>query len=296
MLGLSCRGARYIDVSVPFGLKTGASACQLVTDSVTHLLATAGHWTCAYLDDIVGVVPPNTANSAFLSLKNLITSLGLPINTGKVATATQELTCLGIHINARTMTLTIPAEKMLQVKQLCGKWAARMYASRKGLQKLLVHLLYLHKCIEPSRLFVNRILQLFRSCTQAGNIKLNDAFFRDIQWFRSFMHTFNGITKIHGHSEGSKNLYIDACLTGIGTFVDGQVYHCEIPHCYRLSLTIVHFEMLNVMVALRLWGELWANSSITVHCSNAAVVSVLKSGSSRDPFLAATACTRKIQH
>ena len=189
------------------------------------------------------------------------------------------------------MTLTIPPEKMLQVKQLCDEWATRTNASRKGLQKLIGHLLYLHKCTEPSRLFVNRILQLLRSCPQAGSIKLNDAFFRDIQWFRSFMHTFNGITKILGHSEGCKNLYVDACLTGIGTFVDGQVYHCEIPHCYRLSLTIVHFEMLNVMVALRLWGKLWANSSITVHCDNAAVVSVLNSGSSRNPFLAASART-----
>ena len=69
------------------------------------------------------------------------------------------------------------------------------------------------------------------------------------------MHTFNGITKIHEHSKDSKDLYVDACLTGIGALVDGQVYHSEIPHCYRLSLTIVHFEMLNVMVALRLWGE-----------------------------------------
>ena len=41
VLGLSWRGAHYVDVSVPFGLKTGASACQLVTDSVTHFLATA---------------------------------------------------------------------------------------------------------------------------------------------------------------------------------------------------------------------------------------------------------------
>ena len=101
----------------------------------------------------------------------------------------------------------------------------------------------------------------------------------------------HGITKIHDHSQDSTHLYVDACLTGIGAFVDGQVYHCEIPHCYRLSLTIVHFEMLNVMVALRLWGELWENSSVTVHCDNAAMVSVLNSGSSRDPFLAATART-----
>ena len=65
VLGLSWRGARYVDVSVPFGLKTGASACQLVTHSVTHLLAKAGHWTCAYLDDIVGVAPRTQQTAHF---------------------------------------------------------------------------------------------------------------------------------------------------------------------------------------------------------------------------------------
>ena len=291
VLGLSWRGAQYIDVSVPFGLKTGACACQLVTDSVTHLLAQTNYWTCAYLDDIIGVSHPNAANSAFLSLKNLITSLGLPINPDKVSPPTHELTCLGIHINARTKTLTIPEAKMSEVKQLCDLWSTRTHASRKDLQKLIGHLLYLHRCIEPSRLFVNRILQVLRNCPPGGKTQLKDAFFRDIQWFRTFMHNFNGITKIHDQPNKCTHLYVDACLTGIGAFVDGQVYHHEIPYCYRLSLTIVHFEMLNVMVALRLWGESWTNATVKVHCDNAAVVSILNSGSSRDPFLAAAART-----
>ena len=36
VLGLSWQGKRYVDVSVPYGLKSGASACQMVTDSITH--------------------------------------------------------------------------------------------------------------------------------------------------------------------------------------------------------------------------------------------------------------------
>ena len=105
------------------------------------------------------------------------------------------------------------------------------------------------------------------------------------------MEKFNGVTKMHDQGEHSVQLYVDACLTGIGAYSEGQVYHQEIPHCYRLSLTIVHYEMLNVMVALHLWGQLWKNSNVTVYCDNAAVVSVLNSGSSQDAFLAAAART-----
>ena len=47
-----------------------------------------------------------------------------------------------------------------------------------------------------------------------------------------------------------------------------------------------------VMVAFRLWAHAWVNNKVEVHCDNAAVVSVINSGSSRDPFLAA--CTRTL--
>ena len=162
VLGLQWRDKRYIDISVPFGLKSGASACQMVTQCVTHLMATQGHWTCAYLDDIVGVSLPNTANNAFTSLINLIQTLGLPVNQEKVVAPAEEIICLGICINARSGILTIPEEKIIQVKRLCTQWLSRTYATRKSLQKLLGHLIYLHKCVPPSRLFVNRILQVLR--------------------------------------------------------------------------------------------------------------------------------------
>ena len=291
VLGLNWQGKCYVDVSVPFGLKTGASACQMVTDSITHLMNNSGYWTCAYLDDIVGVSPPSNASSAFLSLNNLITSLGLPINDDKVSEPVHNLTCLGINIDVKTGTLTIPADKIEGVRRLCDNWATRKYATRNSLQKLVGHLIYINKCVRPARLFVNRILQALRSTPNKGKIPLGEDFHKDISWFREFMVTFNGTTKIHDRSTEPIHVYVDACLTGIGGYTNTHVYFQTIPQCYRMALSIVHFEMMNVMVAFRLWAQAWTNSRVEVHCDNAAVVSVLNSGSSRDPFLAACART-----
>ena len=168
VLGLYWKGKRYVDVSVPFGIKSGASACQMVTDCVTHLMASQGHWTCTYLDDVMGVSNPSTADNAFTSLKNLIQTLGLPINSDKVVAPTHEMTCLGINIGARTRTLTIPESKVQQVQRLCNQWASKAYATCRSLQKLLGHLIYLHRCVTPSRLFVNRILQVLRATPPPG--------------------------------------------------------------------------------------------------------------------------------
>ena len=105
VLGLSWRGRCYVDVNVPFGLKMGAAACQMVTDSTTRLMKNSPN-------DIVGVSQPSNASSVFLSLNNLITSQGLPINYNKVSELVHRLTCLGNNIDVQTGTLTIPKEKI----------------------------------------------------------------------------------------------------------------------------------------------------------------------------------------
>ena len=146
VLSLLWKGQCYVDVSVAFGIKTGVSAFQMVTDCITHLMASQDHWTCAYLDDILGVATPAKAQHVFTSLNNLIYTLGLPINQKKVVAKTHEMTCLGININARTGILTIPQEKVQQIKHLCNQWASKAHATRRSIQRLLGHLLYIHMC------------------------------------------------------------------------------------------------------------------------------------------------------
>ena len=50
--------------------------------------------------------------------------------------------------------------------------------------------------------------------------------------------------------------------------------------------------MLNVVVAFKVWGYLWANHRIQIHCDNMAVVEVLQHGYARDMGLAT--CARNI--
>ena len=56
--------------------------------------------------------------------------------------------------------------------------------------------------------------------------------------------------------------------------------------------TIVHLEMVNILFTIRLFCSLWFGRKVLVKCENNAVVSVLRTGRSRDPFL--LACARNI--
>ena len=63
-----------------------------------------------------------------------------------------------------------------------------------------------------------------------------------------------------------------------------MVYALPIPNDTNCHIT--QLEMLNVVVALKIWAESWANCSITILCDNQAVVEVLNSGKTKDMFLA----------
>ena len=170
-------------------------------------------------------------------------------------------------------------------------WSSKTTATRRGLQKLVGHLMYLHKCIHPARLFVNRVLQALHNAPLQGRTSLTAAFFKDIAWFRKFMASFNGRAKFTDFGKPSVQLHVDACLEGIAAISGNKVYHKLIPQVYKSTLSTVHFEMVNVVVAFRVWGKLWTNKWVEIFCDNAAVVSVLSSGSSKDPFLCACART-----
>ena len=51
-------------------------------------------------------------------------------------------------------------------------------------------------------------------------------------------------------------------------------------------MSIVHLEMLYIMVTVRTWGQVWSGQRICIHCDNQAVVYVLSTSKTRDLTLA----------
>ena len=67
------------------------------------------------------------------------------------------------------------------------------------------------------------------------------------------------------------------------------MYHLPIARGFAY-LDIVHLEMVNIVMALRLFVHFWSGTRILVKCDNDTVVKVLNAGKARDPFLRACAC------
>ena len=144
----------------------------------------------------------------------------------------------------------------------------------------------IHRCVRPSRLFVNRMLALLRSSHNDHHIRLTDTFKRDIAWFNVFLDRFNGKTMIHNQGSPQVHAFVDASLSGVGAIWEDNVYAATYPPGFTQNLSIVHLELINIWVMLNIWGKYWGHKLVKIFCDNEAVEHILTSGKTRDEVLA----------
>ena len=203
----------------------------------------------------MGSFPPQKASSDFLSLKNLLSYLGLPINSKKLESLAESITCLGIQVNARTGTLTISLQKLNDIKQLCKKWTDKHCTTKNQLQKLTGKLLHIHRCVQPTRLFLNRILSVLRQAPDRGYILLPRIFFKDIAWFNKFLDQFNGVVAMHRKDVSQNEIFVDVSLKMVCGYFKGKVYAIEIPEPIQNIASIVHSQQAQVQFLTSCFGH-----------------------------------------
>ena len=105
-----------------------------------------------------------------------------------------------------------------------------------------------------------------------------------------FLTSYNGVSFYH-QPLVRKSIYLDASLESLGGSYDNYIYALQIPKGFQ-GYNIAHLEILNIVVALKVWGQALANKSIEIRCDNLAVVGILSLGKARDIIMAT--CARNI--
>ena len=131
------------------------------------------------------------------------------------------------------------------------------------------------------------MLQLLRDNFDKNKIKVTVDFTKDLNCFKTFLASYNGVT-FYDIRPLHDQIHLDVCLTGLGGAFINMVYFIPIPIGYK-GYNIAHLEMVNVVVALKVWGQCWANKRIKIHCDNKAVVDILSHGRARDALMATCA-------
>ena len=91
-------------------------------------------------------------------------------------------------------------------------------------------------------------------------------------------------------SGGSRDPILSSCARNI--WLLSALYNITVQFSHIADYSIVYLEMVNIVVAWKVWGPMWRDARIQIHCDNLAVVQVLTSGGSRDPIL--SSCARNI--
>ena len=287
LLGLHHK-SYYLDGSLAFGFRHGSFFFQKCSDAIRYIMKKFGYPNLLnYIDDLIYIGLPSNITASYEFLLRLLHELGLDISQNKLVAPSTSVVCLGILVDSVNRTISIPEGKLAEIVKLCNTWVDKTSCTKSQLQSLLGSLLYITKCVRPARFFLNRMLQVLRDNHSNGHIRLTEDFAKDLNWFNTFLCSYNGVT-FYDNKPVQAVIELDASFTGLGAVFQNMIYALPLPQDH-LNYNIAQLEMLNIMVALKVWGYTWQNMRIEIKCDNLAVVQVLQEGKARDPLLATIA-------
>ncbi|KAK3747903.1 hypothetical protein QZH41_010206, partial [Actinostola sp. cb2023] len=220
LLGLWWKDMYFIDMRLPFGLRSAPQACQRITDAVRYMHLRDGYHLVNYLDDFCGVSSPERASAGFSALRSLLQELGLDEAYEKAVSPTTRLTFIGLEVDTIAMTVSVPEDKLCDLESILNKWQNKRRCTKRQLQSLIGKLSFVATCIPPGRIFMSRLLQMLRLLyRQHHHAHLTQNFRKDIQWWQTFLRSYNGISLIlEDNTTPVPDAIVasDACLTGCG--------------------------------------------------------------------------------
>ena len=280
----------FIDSALPFGSKYSSYFMQNIAEFISRALKERGITTLIYLDDILIVGEDQAdANRAYDITLSLLEELGLPVAAHKLTPPCRRLVWLGIDIDLDNNVLSIPPDKLEQMRDIILKTVTLSELSTKQMQSLIGVINHLGKAVPQARLFMARLLDAMRG-TNGNPIPVDKSILADVKWFELYLPTFNGRAIIPDTTPG-KIIEADACLTGMGAH--------DFEHCYSIRVSdrmaekhsISRLECLNCLLAARTLitpGDV--GTTVLIRCDNQATVFTYKYGRAKDDVM--TACAR----
>ena len=279
---------------LPFGLRSAPKIFTALMDGLEWVLRQRGiEWIWHYLDDFIMIGPPDSTICQ-QSLNTFLTTcdeLNVPLVSHKLVGPSTCLVVLGIEIDTGTGHLRLPTEKLARLKQQLVEWNDRKSCTRRDLESLIGSLNHVCKVVKPGRSFLRRMLDLLHRSSVGTtprphhHIRLNREFRSDLQWWRSFVTEWNGISIWKDEQRPISEVTSDASgHWGFGAWSGSEWLQLQWP-ASAMDLPIAVKELIPVVVAAALWGHQWRNGVVRCHCDNEAVVAVMATRSSKHPHL-----------
>ena len=291
LLGMVWGNKLYIDTVLPFGLRSAPKIFNAIADALEWIAKSCGvTYLEHFLDDYVTVGAPGTSEcdqNLTLLIKTCHT-LNLPLANHKKEGPTTCLTFLGIELDTMSLELRLPTQKLARLKVLLKKWIHLKCCKKRDLESLVGCLHDASAVIRSGRTFIRRLIDLLKSSYRRSAhsfIRMNTEARSDIMWWHSFIEHWNGLSMMHDSRRSSPEVILTSDALGswgCGAYWNTRwlQYHWS-PDTADSNITIK--ELIPIVLAAAIWGYEWENKAIQCRCDNGAVVSIINSGTSKDP-------------
>ena len=118
--------------------------------------------------------------------------LGFSINWKKEVDPTTTITFLGIEIDSVAISLRLPEDKIIQIREELSRFQGRKSALKRQLQSLAGKLNFCASVVYGGIVFLRRIIDTInRLKADDHEMRLSGSIRADISYWQSFMETFN---------------------------------------------------------------------------------------------------------
>ena len=290
LLGMQWRGNVFLDICLPFGLRSAPKIFSAIADALLWIMLQRGvKKAIHYLDDflIIGASFTDCHNQLEHALSTC-DDLGVPVSLSKLEGPATTLTFLGINIDTIQGELSLPQEKLTRILQLLNKWTYRKACRKRELLSLIGELQHAASIVRPGRPFLRHLIDLSRIPKRLNHfVRLSSSAQADIMWWLCFMSQWNGRSFIP----------VDAPLRDVLITTDASgnwgcaaiwgnqwwQWRCTSS---TFNWNIAAKELFSIVLAAATWGSQWWHAQVNCHCDNQAAANVVNKGSARDPLLA----------
>ncbi len=141
LLGMKWRGKFFVDLVLPFGLRSAPFIFNSVAEMVEWILRHnySIRDLLHYLDDYITAGPPECLDCArnIALASSVCQRLGLPLHPDKTVGPSTRLTVLGIELDTILQIARLPPTKLQDLKLLLRDWSSRKWCTRIQLESLI---------------------------------------------------------------------------------------------------------------------------------------------------------------
>ena len=280
-------GKYFVDTVLPFGLRSSPGIFNQFANLVCWVIKSKFGIVSIihYADDffLVSGKDIHIAQQQLDTVCQAFQEMGIPLAKDKIVGPVQKLTYLGIEINSQDLTIEITEERYIELMSTFSQWLHKKTCTKLELLSLIGKLSFVCKVVRPGRIFLRRLITLSTTAQKLHHVNLNKAALADIQWWYSFLPTWNKkciIPETLKVWSSDIKLFTDASDLGFGAILDTAWIQGSWESKHK-KLSIDYRELFAIVAAAITWGHKWEGKRIVFITDNLPITQIWVTGTSQ---------------